>query len=120
LWAVADHPLHVSVRHVAEHPAHEHQVSRDQVRVLAGQRGVAEDDLEPVQASPGRQAPGHPGVARIQFHQARGHVVAARVAGQRDDQVRALPGAQADRAQRAWRRLIERGADAVLDPGQPP
>ena len=41
LRAVADHPLHTGVGDVPEHPADEHQVGRDQVRVLAGQRGVA-------------------------------------------------------------------------------
>jgi hypothetical protein len=40
----------VGVGHVAEQAAGEHQASRGQVRVLAGQRGVAEDDLDVGQA----------------------------------------------------------------------
>jgi hypothetical protein len=119
LGAVTGHPTHIGVRHVAEHPAHQHQVGRRQVSVLAGQRGVADHDLKPVQARLSRQAAGHRRVARIQLDQPRGHVTAPRVRGQRDDQVAALPGAQADRAQRARRRGVERGTDAVLHPAQP-
>ena len=119
LRAVAGHPLDIGVRDVAEHPAHEHQAGRRQVGVQAGQRGIADDDLHVLQPGLCGEAAGHLGVARIKLDQPRGHVAAARVPGQRDDQVAALPGAQADHPHRPRRRGVERGADAVLHPAKP-
>ena len=60
------------------------------------------------------------GVARVEFHEPRGHVAAPRVVREGADQVRPLAGADADRAQRAGRSIVERGPDALLHEGQPP
>lgn len=87
---------------------------------MAGQRGIAGDDLDGGQIRLRRETAGHRGIARVEFNQPGGHVAAARVAGEDADQVAALASAEADRAYRARRGVVERGPDPVLHPGQSP
>jgi len=93
LRAVTDCPLDVRVGHVAEQPAGEHQVSRDEVGVLAGQRSIAGDDFNVGQARLGGEAGSHLGIARVELDQAGRHVLGPGVARQHADQVAALAGA---------------------------
>jgi hypothetical protein len=115
LRAEADRAPHVVVIQVAEHPADQHQVGRDQGAVLVGQRRVGGHHLDPRQARGLGGVPGRVRDARVELDQAGRHVVAAGVAGQDADQVTALAGAQADRVQRTRRRRVQRHPDLVLD-----
>jgi hypothetical protein len=115
LGAEADHAPHVVVGQVAEDPAHQHQVGRDQAGVLVGQRGIGGHHLDPRQARGLGGLARHGRAARVELDQAGHHVGAAGMAGQRADQVAALARAQADRVQRARRRCVQRHPDLVLD-----
>jgi hypothetical protein len=115
LGAEADRAPHVVVGQVAEHPADQHQVGRDQAGVLVGQRRVGGHHLDPRQPRGLGGVPGRVRVARVDLDQAGRHVVAAGMSGQHADQVAALARAQADRVQRARRRRVQRHPDPVLD-----
>jgi hypothetical protein len=120
LGAEADRAPDVVVGHVAEHPAHQHQVRRDQAGVLLGQRRVGGHHLDPRQARGLGGGPRRGRVARVELDQAGRHVGAARMAGQGADQVATLPRAQADRVQRTRRRRVQRHPDLIPDGRQPP
>jgi hypothetical protein len=120
LGAEADRAPDVVVGHVAEHPAHQHQVRRGQAGVLLGQRRVGGHHLDPRQARGLGGGPRRGRVARVELDQAGRHVGAARMAGQGADQVATLARAQADRVQRARRRRVQRHPDLLPDRRQPP
>lgn len=117
LCAEADRALHVGVAHVAEHAADQYQAGGRQSGIRIGQRRVPGDDLDLAEPGPRRGLAGDAGVAFVEFDQAGRDVVAPPVTGEDRDDVPALPGAHAHRAERAGRRGVERDTDLLLDRG---